>query len=89
MVTTTPLRQLRLKYHISLIELSALSGIPNQRLSEYERGERYASLAKTEKVMTALVCLADARRKAAQALRDEIAFCKNNLLTQTEISDES
>ena len=54
-----------LKYHISLIELSAISGVPNQRLSEYERGERSASLAKAEKIMMALVCLADVRRKAA------------------------
>ena len=90
MVTTTRLRKLRLKYQISLDELSEISGIPNQRISDYERGERHAPPAKQERLARSLVLLAEKRREASQALLDELNDHDHQLLTPMEAeSDEA
>ena len=89
MITTTRLRMLRLKYQISLDELSEVSGIPNQRISDYERGERHAPPAKQEQLARSLVLLAEMRRDASRALLEELNVHYTQLLTPMEAqSDE-
>ena len=88
MVTTTQLRRLRLKYQISLIELSHISGIPNQRLSEYERGERRVPAINEDRIMRALVRLAEERCKASHALREELDTYSEKLLIPMEVDNE-
>lgn len=89
MVMTTQLRKLRLKYQVSLDDLADISGIPNQRISDYERGERHAPPAKQELIARSFVLLAEYRRNNFQALLNELNTHYSRLLVPMEVeSDE-
>jgi transcriptional regulator with XRE-family HTH domain len=90
LVMTTQLRILRLKYHITLDELAAVSGIQNQRLSEYERGERSALPVTRDRIGACFLHLAEERRNSYQSLCDELSGDSSELLTALEVEkDES
>ena len=88
MVRTTHLRRLRLKYHITLIDIAEAAGVKNQNLSDWERGETRVSPERQELIAQAFLRLTEERCRALQALICEINTHKNELLTPMEPEDE-
>ena len=88
MVTTTPLRKLRLKYQISLDELAAAAGFSNQYLSALERGKSPISSEQQSKIAEAFILLADSRSNAMCELSRELTITKDSLFTPMEAEDE-
>lgn len=88
MITTTPLRRFRLKYHITLDEIAAAVGFSNQYLSALERGKISASHEQQAKIANVFIRLAEERSNSLYALDKELLAMKDRLFTPMEAEDE-
>lgn len=88
MITTTPLRRFRLKYHITLDEIADAVGFSNQYLSALERGKASASHEQQMKITNVFIRLAEERSNSLHALDEELLAMKDRLFTPMEAEDE-
>ena len=74
------LRLLRLKYHISLVELSLASGLSPQRISELELGSGNILTATEQKLQNGMEQVIRRRREALATLQNDFQRHKNTLM---------
>ncbi len=80
----TNFRALRHRYGISLLELSAVSGLSNQYISRAELGELSPTAQLEEKVGAALYAVIVQRRVQLNGLEQSFEECKGRLLQPEE-----
>ncbi len=80
----TNFRALRHRYGISLLELSAVSGLSNQYISRAELGELSPTTQLEEKLGVALDAVIVQRRVQLNGLERRYQECKGRLLQQEE-----
>ena len=85
MVTTTQLRKLRLKYHITLTELADAVGFSNQYLSALEQGKAAASREQKDRISRVFIQLANERSGDIRALDKELVATKDRLFMPMEV----
>ena len=74
------LRLLRLKYHISLVELSRASGLTPQRISELELGSGNILAATEQKLQNGMEQVIKQRKEALVALQNDYLQHKDTLM---------
>ena len=74
------LRLLRLKYHISLVELSRASGLTPQRISELELGSGNTLAVTEKKLLDGLAVVIQEREKSQIALQHDYLQYKDTLM---------
>lgn len=87
MVIMTKLRQLRLKYGISLEELAELGGVSNQQISRLELGVTGGTEHREQLANTALGAVIAARKAALAELEQEYLSHCGRLLTSVEVNE--
>lgn len=74
------LRLLRLKYHISLMELSRATGLTPQRISELELGTGNTMEATEQKLIHGVEQVIRQRQRNHSALQDDFLLHKDTLM---------
>lgn len=73
-------RILRLRHHISMVELGRACGISAQRISELELSKSTPEVETVQKIQSGFVRILDERAGRAAALRQEYEACKDTLM---------
>ena len=73
-------RILRLRYHISMVELGRACGVSAQRISELELGESTPEAETAQKIQTGFETIIARRREKLDTLQQEYIACKNSLM---------
>ena len=85
---TTKLRNLRIRYHITLDEFAAAVGVSNQYLSALEQRKTFASKKQKARISTVFAALAQARSAEIQSLDAELRKNKNFLFEPIEVRND-
>ena len=73
-------RILRLRHHVSMVELGRACGVSAQRISELELSENKPSAETVQKIQSGFEALLTLRGEQLAALRREYADCKDTLM---------
>ena len=73
-------RILRLRHHVSMVELGRACGVSAQRISELELSESTPEAETVQKIQNGFEALLTLRGEQLAALRQEYADCKNSLM---------
>lgn len=73
-------RILRLRHHISTVELGRACGVSAQRISELELSESTPEAETVQKIQSGFTRILDERADRAAALRQEYEACKDTLM---------
>ena len=73
-------RILRLRHHISMVELGRACGVSAQRISELELGESTPEAETVQKVQTGFETIIARRGEKLDTLQQEYITCKNSLM---------
>ena len=73
-------RILRLRHHVSMVELGRACGVSAQRISELELSENKPSAETVQKIQNGFEALLTLRGEQLAALRREYADCKDTLM---------
>ena len=73
-------RILRLRHHVSMVELGRACGVSAQRISELELSENKPSAETVQKIQSGFEALLALRGEQLAALRREYADCKDTLM---------
>lgn len=85
MITLTRLRLLRLRHHISLLELEEKTGISNQHLSRIELGYAKPNESQEALVNIAMDEIIGERHAKLLELERDYMLCKQHLLDAVEV----
>ena len=80
----TNLRRLRGRYHVSLLELEAASGLSNQYISSAELGKIQPSRKLEERLCSAIEVIIVNRKKDLLLLEEEYRAYRGSLLRAAE-----
>ncbi len=73
-------RILRLRHHISMVELGQACGVSAQRISELELGESTPEAETVQKIQTGFETIIVRRGEKLDTLQKEYIACKNSLM---------
>ena len=73
-------RILRLRHHISMVELGRACGVSAQRISELELGESTPEAETVQKVRSGFEAIITRRGEKLCTLQQEYAACKDSLM---------
>lgn len=73
-------RILRLRHHISMVELGRACGVSAQRISELELGTGTAEASTVQKIQVGFERILAERTERTDALRREYEACKDTLM---------
>lgn len=81
------LRLLRLKYHISLVELGRTSGLTPQRISELELSTGKTMDATAQKLLNGIEQIIQQRQQEHDALENDYLCYKDSLMELVGVAD--